>query len=126
MRAGDTFRLVGSDVHLWMILSDPEIDPARVLLVNFTTWRSYHDQACVLEGGEHPFVHHRTCVNYRDARLHSMAQLEALQQDGLIEPHERLTSELLRLIRNRAGDSHLIALEHYQLLEDQGLIEFDD
>jgi hypothetical protein len=126
MRAGDSFRFVGMrDTHLWIILSDPEIDPERILIVNLTTWKDYHDQACVLDGGEHPFVHHRTCVNYPEARLSSLPQLFALQENGLLEPNERLSPELLRHIRNCAGDSK-IANEHYELLDAQELLDDDD
>jgi hypothetical protein len=109
-----------------MVISDPDQDADRVLLVNFTTWTARHDQACVLDGGEHPFIHHRSCVNYPDARVYSLAQLTAMKADGLIEPHDRLTPGLLRRIRNSAGESHRIALENYQLLEDQGLLDFED
>lgn len=49
-----------------------------------------------------------------------------MQADGLIEPHDRLSPELLRRIRNAAGESRRTALEHYQLLEDQGLLDYDD
>lgn len=73
MKAGDTFKLVNKDIHLWMVISDPEQDPHRVLLVNFTTWTPRQDPACVLQEGDHPFIHHETCVNYADARIYPLA-----------------------------------------------------
>jgi hypothetical protein len=127
VRAGDTFLFVREEPrHLWTIISDPELDPERVLIVNFTSWQAYHDQSCVLEGGVHPFVHHRTCVNYRQARVTTVSALEALQQDGLLEPHEHLSPELLRRIRNCAGDSRVMPLECFSILDDQDLLDPDE
>ncbi len=63
MNAGDTFRIpqpgTSLDSHLWVVISDPAIDEAHVLIVSFTTRRQDSDTACVLQAGEHPFVHMR-------------------------------------------------------------------
>lgn len=46
MRAGDVFRFTGiADIHVWMVISDPARDAAKVLMVNFTTWEPHLDQA---------------------------------------------------------------------------------
>lgn len=64
IEAGDCFRFIrGAENHLWFVLTDPRLDPNRILIANFTTWRPYHDQSCILAAGEHAFIHHRTCVN---------------------------------------------------------------
>ena len=34
MDAGATFLFVAVDIHLWIIISDPSIDPDNVLIVN--------------------------------------------------------------------------------------------
>ena len=79
MNAGDTFRIpepgTSLDSHLWVVISDPAVDPVRVLIVNFTTRRQDSDHACILQAGEHPFVHHETCVNYAGAKAVSAAQI---------------------------------------------------
>ena len=64
-----------------MIVSDPDKDPSRVLIVNFTSWKPYHDLTLVLEGGEHRFIRHRTCVNYPQARVLSLAELHRLEEN---------------------------------------------
>jgi hypothetical protein len=65
VRTGDVFRFVGiADIHVWMIISDPARDPSKVLIVNFTTWESHIDKACIVEAGEHPFIVHKTLINY--------------------------------------------------------------
>jgi hypothetical protein len=66
MNAGDTLLIDAPgttlDSHLWIVISDPALDPQRVVLVNMTSHRADKDQACVLEMGDHPYVSHRTCI----------------------------------------------------------------
>jgi hypothetical protein len=51
MDAGDTFRFgLG---HLYIVISDPHLDPESVVIVNMTTDRG-GDQSCVLLPGDHP------------------------------------------------------------------------
>jgi hypothetical protein len=58
MKAGDTCRIAqpgtSSDSHLWVVISDPAIDPQRVLIVNFTTRRKDSDPACIFQRGRAP------------------------------------------------------------------------
>jgi hypothetical protein len=58
MDAGTTLHVpqpgASYDSHLWMIISDPKNDP--VLIVNFTSWEDWKDQACVLNVGDHPYI----------------------------------------------------------------------
>jgi hypothetical protein len=67
MNAGDTFRIpqpgTSLDSDLWVVISIPDVESDRLLIVNFTTRRPDSDAACILRAGEHPFVHHETCVN---------------------------------------------------------------
>jgi len=47
VKAGDTFIIeqpgTSLDSHLWMVISDPNVDPHEVVLLNFTTWRADKD-----------------------------------------------------------------------------------
>jgi hypothetical protein len=127
MNAGDTFRIpqpgTSLDSHLWVVISDPSIDPNRVLIVNFTTRRNDSDAACILQANEHPFVHHETCVNYGGAKVVSNAQIEILLKKGLLTHHASVSTELLQRIREGAASSERMALEHADILIRQGLIE---
>jgi hypothetical protein len=123
VKAGDTFLVsLAADEHLWMIISEPAADPERVLVVNFSTWKPYHDQACVLNPGDHPFLTRRTCVNYPEARVASDAILEKLLAAKQIFPRQPLPAALLQQIREGARRSGM-KLEYVQILIDQGLIE---
>ena len=127
MNAGDTFRIpqpgTSLDSHLWIVISDPALDPDQVLIVNFTTRRKDSDVACILQAGEHPFVQHETCVNYGQAKVVSVAQIEALLRKGLLSHHAAVSTKLLKRIRDGAGASERMALDHADILIKQGLLE---
>jgi hypothetical protein len=110
------------DSHLWVIISDPKSDADSVLIVNLTTWEPHKDQACVLDVGEHPYIQHRTCVNFRAAKLVSLDSLQRLKDSGRIKTLEALSPTVLKKIRDAVPDSRL-PLEYAELLAEQGLIE---
>lgn len=122
MNAGDAYLLADVDIHLWVVISDPLLDPIKVVSVNLTTWKPYHDQACVLTGGEHPWVKHKTCVNYREARIASDEDLETLKAHQLLIPQQPFSQELLELLRSRVMDSRMPE-EAADILMTQGLVE---
>ncbi len=124
MKAGDVFRLDGvADIHCWTIISDPVIDPDRVLLVNFTSYDAFADQACILDVGDHPFFTHRTCVNYPMAREASNADLDLLRESGRLIMLQPLTPILLKRIRDGAMESVDMEIALADILIEQGLVE---
>lgn len=127
MNAGDTFLLTDRDVdeHLWVVISDPTLDSDQVLIVNLTSWKHYHDPACVLEVGDHPFISRRTCVNYAEARIVTLMLLQDWVARGRIRPQAKCDPELLARIRNSAMDSTRMALEKAEILIDQGLVDME-
>jgi hypothetical protein len=125
MEAGDTFRFVEHEDHLWIVLSDPHQDADHVLLVNVTSWRRDKDQACLLSAGEHPFVVHNSCVNYEDAQVCAYVHLLDLLNRGRIVVQDALRPEILKHIRDCAADSTRMAVGKWQLLVDQGLVDED-
>lgn len=50
-----------STPHLYIIIA---INNESALMVNITTYNTYHDCTCMLERGEHPFITHKSIVNY--------------------------------------------------------------
>lgn len=127
--AGDAFRIVGADRHLWFIISDPLIDGDHLLLVNLTSWDESRpdtdprkDPACILFPPEHPFIQHKTCVYYRGAQIASLRHLQFRQSRGELELMQPASPALLRKLRSCAGDSMHMALEHYRVLETQHLV----
>ena len=126
MNAGDTLIVAipgtSLDSHLWIVISDPEADPAHVVIVNMTSWRSDKDQACVLDVGDHPYVSKKTCVNYSDAKIHPSDDLARLLTCGKIQSHAACSASLLSRIRNSIADSRM-KMGVVELLVSQGVIE---
>lgn len=127
--AGDAFRVAGADRHVWIIISDPAIDPDQVLIVNLTSWDDSRrdtdplkDPACVLFPPEHPFIQRKTCVYYRGAQVASVEHLLFRQTHGELDRVESVSPLLLQKLRECAGDSMHMALEHYRILETQQLV----
>jgi len=121
MDAGDTFRRqYGS--HLWVVVSDPAKDAEQVLIVNMTTVRRFHDPACVLNVGDHPFVKHPTYMNYRESRIVTNSELDAQLAGGQIILEDRVDESIFQRIRDGAGISDYIPLGNLQVLIDQGLV----
>jgi len=127
MKVGDTILVdapgTSYDSHLWMVISDPD-QGSQCLIVNFTSWRADKDQACVVEAGEHPYIKHRTCVEFRGAKLVPIAKLEECLRSGALVSHEPLSAPLLAKIRAAVPNSR-ISLGFAQLLMDQGVVSLD-
>jgi len=53
VKAGDTFyiRDRSVDTHLWVVISDPEKDAERVVIVSMTTYENYKEDVCLLDQG---------------------------------------------------------------------------
>ncbi len=83
MKAGDAFyiRDRSVDTHLWVVISDPQKDPGRVIMVSVTTFEDYKEDVCPIDAGDHPRVTHRSCVAYHEARMTTLERLIALR-DG--------------------------------------------
>jgi hypothetical protein len=123
VNGGDAFKLVGvADRHLWIVISDPSIDPNRVLFVNLTTHDPHEDQTVILDVGDHPFIAHRTCVAYSRARTATDQQLEQLKAVGRLQSHDPVSPALLQRLRDGAAASDRIKTEHVEVLWEQGLV----
>ncbi len=114
------------DPHLWVIVSDPSQDPDDILIVNFTTRTDRCDESCNVEPGEHPFVKHRTVVEYRGAKRVSAPQLDQLLAGTQFELREPVSQELLTRMRAGAAVSEFISHGDRSLLEEQGVLPLDE
>ena len=90
MKAGDTFFLHGkaADRHVWVILSDPVIDPDHILFVSMTSYDVTKESVCLIHAGEHPFVVHETCIAYDIIKVARLDQLSNLAGKGLLSRSE--------------------------------------
>ena len=126
MNAGDTLLVAepgtSYDSHLWIVVSDPSSDPDHVVMVNMTSFRTDKDQACVIHVGDHPYVTHDTCINYEDAKVVTVPQIELLRTSGKVVSFAPCSSSLLQRIRDAVPDSRM-KLGVVSILVDQSVIE---
>ena len=125
MTAGDTFylRQAAADGHLWVIISDPEQDPDRVLFVSMTSHDVTKEDVCLIQAGEHSRISHQTCICYEFARQTTQANLDQLRSAGMIQAQPPVSTDLLARIRRGAALSRRIAFEHIELLDQQNLLD---
>ena len=123
-KSGDTFRPSNRnvDIHLWIILSDPLLDPDHVLIVSMTTYKSYKDSACLLQIGEHRAVTCETCIAYEHAKITTIDRLRQAGDQELLRPDVPVTQDILKRIRDGSAVSRKMAIEHFELLVKQGLV----
>jgi hypothetical protein len=124
MKPGDTFRPADRsvDIHLWVIISDPEQNPSQVLIVSLTSYNPKKEAACLLDAGDHRSLTHETCVAYNLANAPSLSQLERARDLGKLIPDHPVSEEVLARIRGGAALSTKLSIEHYELLDSQGLV----
>lgn len=85
--------------HLFVVATDACAD-ADHLLIGISTIRPgiYHDPACVLAAGSHPFITAPSYVEYRYARRDSARHIGNCVDRGLFVLREPLEAGALRLI----------------------------
>ena len=125
MKAGDTFVSADRSLesHVWVVVSDPDVDPHRVVIANMTTYTIDREAACVLHPGDHPLVRHETCVNYRRAQVATNDGLDRLVARGSLRLRQPVSAEVLDRIREGAARARWIEDACWQVLEQQGLLD---
>lgn len=104
-----------------MIISNPSVDPTRVVVVRFLSWHEWLEQSCVLEPGDHPFVRHRTCVDYFGAEFVTLDQLTSFDRTGDLKRKAPVSAEVLARI-HAAAETSDIRLKYYEVLREQGFV----
>jgi len=119
---GDTFIPPKPYQHLYVVISDPAIDPDHVVIVNFTSYDPDEEDCCIAQAREHPFLIHKSCVRYKDARVSALPALSDLVESGTMTTHKPLAKELLRRVQEGASKSDFLPEGCRKVLEDQGFI----
>lgn len=130
MEIGDFFLFRSRNVneHPFVVISMPDLDAERVVIVSLTSYdKFYHeiekDGSCVLQEGDHAWIHHQTCVSYRDAKIVTHALLDQLESDGAIVKLTPVSDDLLTRILEGAQQTDELPGKCRKVLEDQDLIE---
>lgn len=98
--------------HLYFVISDPDVDN-NVLLVNLTTMRNKpgEDKSCILNIGDHPFIKHKSIIDYKRAVSYDAIRLLRAKFNtslrSIIQFKEELDDEILLKIQQGAQTSPL-------------------
>lgn len=100
IRAGRSLRIrdVRMGWHLFFVVTDP--DPTtKVVTVMLVTERPHTDHTCILDVGDHPFVRHRSSVDYGTARFAPVRKLEEAVRRARASFDADLSDDLLERVR---------------------------
>ena len=108
--------------HLFILLTDPVPTAAGgrdVLLVGVSSVRQglYHDPACLLYPGDHPFLVRQSFVNYRMARIEDAQKLINGVKKGVFSAKDILAGEIFARVCHGLTESRHTApkiLEFYE------------
>ncbi|MBI2921308.1 MAG: hypothetical protein HYY18_09525 [Planctomycetes bacterium] len=120
--AGDTYQGRISNVHLYVVVSDPLAFPEQVVVVNISSQAEWKDQTCVLRTEDHPFIRHESVVMYGLAEVVQLKTLVVLHAQGLVNPDKPVSEEVLARIRDGFAKSRRTVRRIAAILKAQNLI----
>lgn len=115
-------------LHLYVLLCDPFGEPPKCLMASISTVRErvYHDPACLLYAGDHPFVKQTSYVKYSTCRLEESAKLIRAVNEGIFRQHEMMDGAIVaRMIRACLSSRHT-PKEIKDLIVANGWVVADD
>ncbi len=84
--------------HLFVIITNP-CKHGKVLIVNLTTIKTpKHDNACIVNSGEHEFVKRPSYIMYRYAQIVEANNLAKGVKSGKFVAHKPISDDLLTKI----------------------------
>ena len=114
------FRQDANGGHVRAVVSPPHGDPPEVVVVSFTTWKTWKDQACVLEPGEHPSLPNRSVVAYDRAEIVRVGELRRLVAAGDCRTRAPISGDLMGRIWDGARTTRRMSGACRQFLIDSG------
>ena len=121
MRAGDCFLIGGHGLvpHLWIVLTEPAGNPARVLIASCTSRKSWSDATIVLDRGDHPFIRHETVIAYDGIRIVESRIIELQLSLDKIRRKEPMRRSVLDRVVEAVLESANTAGKFKQFILDQ-------
>lgn len=102
MRAGAAFLIRDRQMgpHLFLVLTDPDTSRRLVVTVAVVTEKSHTDKTCALDVGDHPFIRHRSNVDYGSARFVPLGKLEDQLRSGRAIAQPTLSPAVLKIVQH--------------------------
>jgi hypothetical protein len=104
--AGRALTQVGADgKHLWFVLTDPDPETRKVVIVMLVTEKDHTDKTVSLSAGAHPFITRDSNVNYGSADFIPLSKLEKRLASGDAKLNADMSPKLLKKVRQGLLDS---------------------
>ncbi len=102
IRAGSSIYFSTHEIpnpHLHFILTDPDGNPEEVVAVMVCTAKWHTDKTVVLEPGDHPFIRHRSSVQFGGADFLPVGKVQNLIKNKKCFLKEDMSAGLLQRVR---------------------------
>jgi hypothetical protein len=106
--------------HLHFVISRTTAPEAVV--VNITEYERWSDSSCILDVGDHPSIHKKSCIAYNYACTVDPTDISRMTTSGSIIPRDRASGELLKKIWDGAAITRQLKLACQNILRTQSLI----
>lgn len=102
--------------HLFICLTDTFGPDKETLMVSVSTHRAGFptDETCHLFAGDHPFVKHKSFIDYRNARIIAADKLVKGERQGLFVAMDALESSVFARVCYGVERSPFTALKHLE------------
>ncbi len=119
-RGGTLLIPSGPSKHLFVILTDRCQDGMH-LLVSLSTIKPgrFHDNACIVEPGEHRFVKRPSFIEYRRPRRDTASHLVTCVNGWTFTPHDDVTDAVFKRICHGIHESKFIPQGMKRYYEEQ-------
>lgn len=104
--------------HLRIVISDP--DPEyNVLVVGVSSQKEgiFHDPACELNKGDHPFIKKPSYISYRHAQVLNYKKIIQAGLDKVIIMKENISESVLNSIQNGARETSFLKRDFKKYFE---------
>jgi hypothetical protein len=108
--------------HFWIVVSKRDPGLEILVIANTTSYGTRKDQACIIDGGEHPCIPKKSLIAYGGACLSPRARLNEGIKAGIVEPQEPIYEPLMKRILAGFRTSQHVKIEVFEFLIKQGLI----
>lgn len=88
-----------ANYHLWVVLTEPHGEPPEVVMTNLTSFRGDGDPTVILDPDDHPFVRHKTSINYSDSRISKVDEICMGLKKEIVLRHQSFRTNVLKRIK---------------------------
>ena len=103
--------------HLYIVISI--INNIEVLFVNVTTKKKNSDTSCILTSEDHDFIIHDSVINYADAKIAKIENLQKAIDSQVIHPQKPVSISGLERIQKGALNSNAFPQGYLKYIPDQ-------